>query len=112
MKMLPSRGLNLLRSNEGVSTYDLYTTPVDPGTWDVPASGAARFSWEYEDGRQRLLDLYQRGKDKQWDATKRIDWDLPVNPSNVIAERVEREHAAEFAARKAEVDAAITAAEE
>ena len=67
-----------------MSTYDLYTTPVDRGTWDVPAAGAARFSWEYEDGRQRLLDLYQRGKDKQWDATKRIDWDLPVNPSNVM----------------------------
>jgi hypothetical protein len=67
-----------------VSTYDLYTTPVDPGTWDVPASGAARFSWEYEDGRQRLLELYQRGKDKQWDSTKRIDWDLPVNPCNVM----------------------------
>ena len=45
-----------------MSTYDLYTTPVDRGTWDVPASGAARFSWEYDDGRQRLLDLYQRGK--------------------------------------------------
>jgi len=67
-----------------VSTYDLYTTAVEPGTWDVPATGAARFSWEYEDGRQRLLDLYQRGKDKQWDATKRIDWALPVNPANVM----------------------------
>jgi len=67
-----------------VSTYDLYTTPVEPGTWDVPATGAARFSWEYDEGRQRLLDLYQRGKDKQWDATKRIDWDLPVNPANVM----------------------------
>jgi P-aminobenzoate N-oxygenase AurF len=67
-----------------VSTYDLYTTPVANGTWDVPAAGAARFSWEYDDGRQRLLDLYQRGKDKQWDATKRIDWSLPVNPANVM----------------------------
>src|ERR1700722_12951915 len=67
-----------------MSTYDLYTTPVQRGTWDVPATGAARFSWEYEDGRQRLLDLYQRGKDKQWDAAKRIDWSLPVNPSNVM----------------------------
>jgi len=67
-----------------VSTYDLYTVPVPPGTWDVPATGAARFSWEYDDGRQRLLDLYQRGKDKQWDATKRIDWSLPVNPANVM----------------------------
>ena len=64
-----------------MSTYDLYTTPVDKGTWDVPSTGAARFSWEYDEGRQRLLDLYQRGKDKQWDATKRIDWDLPVDPT-------------------------------
>ena len=68
-----------------MSTYDLYTTPVDPGTWDVPSTGAARFSWEYDEGRQRLLDLYQRGKDKQWDATKRIDWSLPVDPTNVMA---------------------------
>src|SRR6266567_1920360 len=67
-----------------VSTYDAYTIPVEPGTWDVPAAGATRFSWEYDDGRQRLLDLYQRGKDKQWDATKRIDWDLPVDPSNIM----------------------------
>ena len=67
-----------------MSTYDAYTIPVEPGTWDVPATGAARFSWEYDDGRQRLLDLYQRGKDKQWDAAKRIEWDLPVDPSNIM----------------------------
>jgi hypothetical protein len=47
-----------------VSTYDHYTMPVDRGTWDVPATGTSRFSWEYDDGRQRLLDLYQRGKDR------------------------------------------------
>jgi hypothetical protein len=57
---------------------------VPAGTWDVPAAGAARFTWEYDDGRERLLDLYQRGKDKQWDATKRIDWDLEVDPLNVM----------------------------
>jgi hypothetical protein len=67
-----------------VSTYDMYTSPVPEATWDVPASGAARFNWEYDGGRQRLLDLYQRGKDKQWDATKRIDWDQPVARENVI----------------------------
>jgi hypothetical protein len=67
-----------------VSTYDHYATEVQTSTWDVPAAGATRFTWEYDDGRQRLLDLYQRGKDKQWDATKRIDWDLPVNPNNIM----------------------------
>jgi len=62
----------------------MYSSPVAAGTWDVPATGAARFSWEYDSGRQQLLDLYQRGKDKQWDATKRIDWDQPVNPLRVM----------------------------
>jgi hypothetical protein len=62
----------------------MYTTQLPSQTWEVPMSGAARFSWEYDDGRQRLLDLYQRGKDKQWDAAKRIDWDQETDPSNVM----------------------------
>ena len=67
-----------------MSTRDLYTTaPEQPG-WDVPMSGDARFSWEYDDGRQRLLALYQKGKDKQWDAAKRIDWDIEVDPYDVL----------------------------
>ena len=61
-------------------TFDLYAQdPGDP-LWQVPASGAARFSWEYDDGRDRLLALYQKGKDKQWDGQRRIDWDLEVDP--------------------------------
>ncbi|WP_042396438.1 ferritin-like domain-containing protein [Streptacidiphilus carbonis] len=63
-----------------MSTHPLYTVPVAEGTWTVPASGAARFNWEYDDGRDRLLALYQKGKDKQWDAVKRIDWSLEVDP--------------------------------
>jgi hypothetical protein len=67
-----------------VSTHDLYTSPVEDATWDVRAAGAARFSWEYDDGRDRLLSLYQKGKDKQWDSVKRIDWDTEVDPYNVL----------------------------
>lgn len=48
------------------------------------ASGAARFSWEYDDGRERLLALYQKGKDKQWDGNKRIDWSLEVDPADPL----------------------------
>ncbi len=59
------------------------------GTWDIPATGAARFNWEYDNGRGRLLDLYQRGKDKQWDAAKRIEWDIPVDPANVMEQTEE-----------------------
>ncbi|MFC8790089.1 ferritin-like domain-containing protein [Streptomyces cinereoruber] len=63
-----------------MSTHDLCTNAPDGAVWDVPASGAARFSWDYDDGRDRLLALYQKGKDKQWDGATRIDWDLEVDP--------------------------------
>lgn len=54
--------------------------PIDPMTWDVPAKGDARFTWQYDNGRERLLSLYQRGKDKQWDSTRRIDWSVDLDP--------------------------------
>ncbi|MEV6393400.1 ferritin-like domain-containing protein [Streptomyces sp. NPDC051907] len=63
-----------------MSTHDRYVNAPETPLWQIPASGAARFSWEYEDGRERLLALYQKGKDKQWDGSKRIDWDLEVDP--------------------------------
>ncbi|MFB4320031.1 ferritin-like domain-containing protein [Actinomadura sp. 21ATH] len=66
-----------------MSSYDLYSTPVPTDTWNVSMSGDTRFTWEYDGGRDRLLSLYQKGKDKQWDAQKRIDWDLEVDPNNV-----------------------------
>jgi hypothetical protein len=67
-----------------VSTRDYSTRPIADTGWSVPASGAARFSWEYDDGRERLLALYQKGKDKQWDAQKRIDWSLEVDPYDAL----------------------------
>ncbi|WP_202236117.1 ferritin-like domain-containing protein [Actinacidiphila reveromycinica] len=67
-----------------MSTEGLYTQQPAEWTWQVPAHGAARFSWEYDDGRDRLLALYQKGKDKQWDAVRRIDWDLEVDPSDPL----------------------------
>ncbi len=66
-----------------MSTKDKYSTTVDVDTtWDVPMVGDARFTWEYDDGRDRLLALYQKGKDKQWDSTKRIDWSIEVDPND------------------------------
>jgi hypothetical protein len=72
-----------------MSTFDRYVRDVATGTWDVPAAGSVRFSWDYDSGRDRLLSLYQRGKDKQWDATARIDWGIPVNPANVMEQSEE-----------------------
>jgi P-aminobenzoate N-oxygenase AurF len=62
---------------------DMYTGPVGM-SWSVPTAGSARFSWEYGDGRDRLLALYQKGRDKQWDSVKRIDWSIEVDPFNVL----------------------------
>jgi hypothetical protein len=67
-----------------MTTHDIYTLPAETGTWDVPMAGDARFTWEYDEGRARLLALYQKGKDKQWDAAKRIDWDLETDPANPL----------------------------
>ncbi|MER6911674.1 ferritin-like domain-containing protein [Streptomyces sp. NPDC000594] len=63
-----------------MSTYDHYVQPPVTPDWQVPASGAARFNWEYDGGRDHLLALYQKGKDKQWDGARRIDWALEVDP--------------------------------
>ena len=67
-----------------MSSYDQYQIPAESAAWDVPMAGSARFTWEYGDGRERLLALYQKGKDKQWDAAKRIDWDLDLDPDNPL----------------------------
>jgi hypothetical protein len=68
-----------------MSTAEKYAIPTDvTATWDVPANASARFNWEYDEGRDRLLALYQKGKDKQWDSTKRIDWSIEVDPVNPV----------------------------
>jgi hypothetical protein len=71
-----------------VSTYDHYAIPVAPGTWDVPAAAppVSPGSTTTAGGACSTCTSAARtsGKDKQWDATKRIDWDLPVDPANVM----------------------------
>src|SRR4051812_41221661 len=38
-----------------LSTHDLYTNPVQESEWRLGLAGSARFNWEYDDGRDRLL---------------------------------------------------------
>ena len=67
-----------------MTTRDKYTDVPEPYSWEVPSAGDARFTWEYDEGRARLLSLYQKGKDKQWDAQSRIDWTQDVDPMNPV----------------------------
>jgi len=41
-----------------MSSRDKYARPVDvTTTWDVPVHAQSKFTWEYDEGRERLLNL-------------------------------------------------------
>jgi hypothetical protein len=62
---------------------DHYAAPLlDGTTWTVPTGFDTTFRWEYDDTRERLLSLYAKGKQKQWDAAERIDWSIDVDPGS------------------------------
>ena len=64
------------------SLRTLYPIPeIDP-CWTVPQGFEAAFDFEYDDGRKQLMNLYQKGKDMQWDALDRIDWALELDSEN------------------------------
>ncbi|MET0135872.1 MAG: ferritin-like domain-containing protein [Kibdelosporangium sp.] len=56
-----------------------YALPVEQTRWQVPGGGTTVFDWEYDEGRDRLLGLYEKGKQKQWDAAERLDWSIEVD---------------------------------
>ncbi|MBW3665853.1 MAG: ferritin-like domain-containing protein, partial [Actinobacteria bacterium] len=59
-----------------------YALPVEETQWRIPGHSEAVFNWEYDEGRHRLLNLYEKGKEKQWNANTRIDWSLDVDTTN------------------------------
>jgi hypothetical protein len=66
-----------------MTTYR-YAIPVDQTRWELPdRASTVSFNWEYDKGRARLLDLYERGKDRQWNTADRIDWSLEYDPSDL-----------------------------
>src|SRR5207253_1224756 len=46
----------------------------------VPESSDTVFNWDYEVGRDSLLNLYEKGKRLQWNASTDIDWSIDVDP--------------------------------
>jgi hypothetical protein len=57
-----------------------YTLPVDQTRWEVPSGNTTIFNWDYDETRDRLLTLYEKGKEKQWNAQTRLDWSVEVDP--------------------------------
>ncbi len=56
-----------------------YALPVESTKWLVQGTNETVFNWEYDEPRDRLLTLYEKGKRKQWDAQTLIDWDLDLD---------------------------------
>src|SRR5512146_1020572 len=59
-----------------------YALPVDQTNWTIGGQSETVLRWEYEDGRDALLALYDKGKKQQWDAAERIDWSIDLDPEN------------------------------
>src|ERR1051325_5759351 len=65
-----------------MTTQRRYAIPVEESTWQVPNAFETVFRWEYEDGRDALMNLYEKGKKLQWNTNVRIDWSQDLDPEN------------------------------
>ena len=61
-------------------TTRIYTLPLDQTQWQVGGQATTIFNWEYDETRDRLLSLYEKGKEKQWNTNTRLDWSIQVDP--------------------------------
>ena len=61
---------------------DYYELPVGDTKWGIPGSFDTVFNWEYDEQRGRLVTLYQKGKQKQWDSDTKLDWSINVEPGS------------------------------
>ena len=59
-----------------------YTLPVEETHWKFQGAAETAFTWDYDAASEDLLKLYAKGKQQQWDAEKRIDWSLEVDPDD------------------------------
>ena len=65
-----------------MSTQRIYALPVETTQWRFDGATEIQFNWEYDDGSAPLLELYEKGKQQQWDASERLDWSLQLDPEN------------------------------
>ena len=79
-----------------MTTQKIYQLPVEVTNWKFDGATEIAFNWEYEDGSSDLLNLYEKGKQQQWDTTHpaRLDarscsratrWAWPTRPSRSTA---------------------------
>ena len=64
------------------STQKIYQLPVEITQWKFDGATEIAFNWEYDAGSSDLLNLYEKGKQQQWDTSTRIDWTQELDPGN------------------------------
>jgi len=65
-----------------MTTKKIYELPVEITDWKFDGATQIHFNWEYDDGSADLLNLYEKGKQQQWDTSTRIDWTQELDPEN------------------------------
>jgi hypothetical protein len=60
----------------------MYTLPIEQTQWKIGGDSTTVFNWEYDETRDRLLTLYEKGKEKQWNSNTRLDWSIDVDPGS------------------------------
>jgi hypothetical protein len=60
----------------------VYTIPTEGPRWEIESPATTTFDWGYDEGRDQLLRLYDKGTRKQWRAKDRLDWSVDVDPEN------------------------------
>ncbi|MGH9006497.1 MAG: aminobenzoate oxygenase, partial [Acidimicrobiales bacterium] len=52
--------------------------------WEIDSPISTVFDFDYTDGRDQLLRLYDKGTRRQWIGSDRLDWSLDVDPANPV----------------------------
>ena len=60
------------------------TIDLTAHAWSLPAAGPTIFDFDYTNGRDQLLRLYDKGTRRQWVASDRIDWSVDVDFENPL----------------------------
>jgi hypothetical protein len=53
-------------------------------SWAVPSPSTTMFDFDYTDGRDQLLRLYEKGTRRQWIGSDRLDWSLDIDLTNPV----------------------------
>jgi para-aminobenzoate N-oxygenase AurF len=66
-----------------MASYDVAIEGT-PSSWDIPSPATTVFDFDYTDGREQLLRLYDKGTRRQWIGSDRLDWSLEIDPERPV----------------------------